>query len=141
MQGTDLSALYIVNNNLAPVMSYSYGQCELFLGTSGNTFYKTLWQQAAAQGITVLLASGDSGAAGCDNAGIPAAADGIAVNGLASTPYNIAVGGTDFYMPNGGTAFWTSTNDPATQASATGNIPDTPCNQSSTNPALSTSPT
>jgi hypothetical protein len=137
MQGTDLSALYIVNNNLAPVMSYSYGQCELFLGTSGNTFYKTLWQQAAAQGITVLLASGDSGAAGCDNAGVPAAADGIAVNGLASTPYNIAVGGTDFYMPNGGTAFWNSANDP-TQASAKGYIPETPWNQSCTNSVFST---
>jgi hypothetical protein len=141
MQGTDLSALYIVNNNLAPVMSYSYGQCELFLGTSGNTFYKTLWQQAAAQGITVLLASGDSGAAGCDNAGIPAAADGIAVNGLASTPYNIAVGGTDFYMPNGGTAFWNSTNDPTTQASAKGYIPETPWNQTCTNSVFSTSHT
>jgi Pro-kumamolisin, activation domain/Bacterial Ig-like domain (group 3) len=139
MQGTDLSALYIVNNNLAPVMSYSYGQCELFLGTSGNTFYKTLWQQAAAQGITVLLASGDSGAAGCDNAGVPAAADGIAVNGLASTPYNIAVGGTDFYMPNGGTAFWSPTNDPTTQASARGYIPETPWNESCTNSVFSTS--
>jgi hypothetical protein len=139
MQGTDLSALYIVNNNLAPVMSYSYGQCELFLGTSGNTFYKTLWQQAAAQGITVLLASGDSGAAGCDNAGVPAAADGLAVNGLASTPYNIAVGGTDFYMPNGGAAFWSSTNDATTQASARGYIPETPWNQSCTNSVFNTS--
>jgi subtilase family serine protease len=141
MQGTDLSALYIVNNNLAPVMSYSYGQCELFLGTSGNTFYKTLWQQAAAQGITVLLASGDSGAAGCDNAGVPAAANGTAVNGLASTPYNIAVGGTDFYMPNGGTAFWNTANDATTQASVKGYIPETPWNQSCTNPVFNTSHT
>jgi hypothetical protein len=139
MQGTDLSALYIINNNLAPVMSYSYGQCELFLGTSGNTFYKTLWQQAAAQGITVLLASGDSGAGGCDNAGVSAASDGLAVNGLASTPYNIAVGGTDFYMPNGGTAFWNSANDATTHASAKGYIPETPWNQSCTNSVLSTS--
>src|SRR5882757_262508 len=139
MQGTDLSALYIVNNNLAPVMSYSYGQCELFLGTAGNTFYKTLWQQAAAQGITVLLASGDSGAAGCDIAGVKAASDGIAVNGLASTPYNIAVGGTDFYMPNGGTAFWNATNDATTQASAKGYIPETPWNQSCTNSVFNTS--
>jgi hypothetical protein len=122
-------------------MSYSYGQCELFLGTSGNTFYKTLWQQAAAQGITVLLASGDSGAAGCDNAGVTAAADGIAVNGLASTPYNIAVGGTDFYMPYGGTAFWNAANDPTTQASAKGYIPETPWNQSCTNSVFNTSHT
>jgi subtilase family serine protease len=140
-QGTDLSAIYIVDNNLAPVMSYSYGQCELFLGTSGNAFYKTLWQQAAAQGITVLLAAGDSGSAGCDTAGVQGASDGTAVNGLSSTPYNIAVGGTDFYMPNGGTAFWNSTNNATTQASAKGYIPEVPWNESCTNSVFGTTGT
>jgi hypothetical protein len=140
-QGTDLSAIYIVNNNLAPVMSYSYGQCELFLGAAGNAFYKTLWQQAAAQGITVLNATGDSGAAACDTAGVQGAGEGIAVNGLASTPYNIAVGGTDFYMPNGGTAFWNTANDPATHVSAKGYIPETPWNDSCTNSVFATSRT
>jgi hypothetical protein len=137
-QGTDLSAIYIVNNNLAPIMSYSYGQCELFLGTSGNAFYKTLWQQAAAQGITVLLASGDSGSAGCDLAAVQGANYGIAVNGLASTPYNISVGGTDFYMPNGGTAYWSPNNNPTTQASAKGYVPEVPWNESCTNSVFGT---
>ena len=50
--GIDLSALYIIDNNLAPVMSESYGGCEAGLGTGGNQFYNTLWEQAAAQGIT-----------------------------------------------------------------------------------------
>ena len=117
-QGTDLSAIYIVNNNLAPVMSFSYGQCELFLGTSGNAFFNNLWQQAAAQGITVLVASGDSGAAGCDAGNANYAGSGLAVNGLGSTPYNISVGGTDFYMPNDGTMYWNLANDQTTQASA-----------------------
>jgi hypothetical protein len=137
-QGTDLSAIYIVDNNLAPVMSYSYGQCELFLGTSGNAFYKSLWQQAAAQGITVLVASGDSGSAGCDAAGYQGASDGLAVNGLASTPYNISVGGTDFYMPNGGTAFWNAANSATTEASAKGYIPEIPWNQSCANSVFGT---
>ncbi len=132
-QGTDLSAIYIVDNNLAPVMSYSYGQCELFLGTSGNAFYKALWQQAAAQGITVLVASGDSGSAGCDGAGDQGATNGLAVNGLGSTPYNISVGGTDFYMPNGGTAFFNATNSSTTEASAKGYIPEAPWNETCTN--------
>ena len=66
--GIDLSALYIVDNNLAPVLSESYGACEQALGIGGNAFYSTLWEQAAAQGITVLLGSGDSGSAGCDTA-------------------------------------------------------------------------
>jgi subtilase family serine protease len=140
-QGTDLSAIYIVDNNLAPVMSYSYGQCELFLGTSGNAFYKALWQQAAAQGITVLVPSGDSGAAGCDNAGVQGASGGTAINGLASTPYNVSVGGTDFYMPNGGTAYWSPTNNATTEASAKGYIPETPWNESCSNSVFSTSHT
>ncbi len=139
MQGTDLSAIYIINNNFASVMSYSYGQCELFLGTSGNSFYKTLWQQAAAQGITVLLASGDSGSAGCDAAGVVGASGGTAVNGLGSTPYNISVGGTDFYMPQGGAAFLSTTNNTTTQASAKGYIPEAPWNESCTNSVFNTS--
>ena len=65
--GTDLSAVYIVDQNLAPIMSESYGQCELALGTTGNQFYSSLWQQASAQGITVFISAGDAGSAGCDN--------------------------------------------------------------------------
>ena len=53
--GVDLSALYIVDNNLAPVMSESYGACELDMGTAGNQFYNQLWQQAAAQGTPRAL--------------------------------------------------------------------------------------
>jgi len=65
--GVDLSALYIIDNNLAPVMSESYGECEPFILTAGNAFYNALWQQAAAEGITVVVAAGDSGSAGCDS--------------------------------------------------------------------------
>jgi subtilase family serine protease len=56
----DLSALYIVDNNLAPVMSESYGTFELGLGTAGNQFHYVLWEQAAAQGISVFVSSGDN---------------------------------------------------------------------------------
>src|SRR5258708_25405087 len=49
--GIDLSAVFIVENNLAAVMSESYGYFELDLGTSGNPFYNALWQQAAGEGI------------------------------------------------------------------------------------------
>jgi subtilase family serine protease len=52
--GADLSAEYIVNHNLAPILSGSYSFCELTLGTAGNQFHNMLWQQAAAQGITVF---------------------------------------------------------------------------------------
>jgi hypothetical protein len=130
--GVDLSALYIVDNNLAPVMSESYGECERVLGNAGNAFYNSLWQQAAAQGITVMVSAGDGGSAGCDNFDTElVASDGVAVSGFASTPYNVAVGGTDFDQtattaPN----YWNSTNTTKTEASAKAYIPETVWNAS-----------
>lgn len=140
-EGVDLSAEYIINNNLAPVMSESYGECELGLGTAGNAFFNSLWQQAAAQGISVFVSSGDSGSAGCDNPdGTTAAQFGVAVNGISSTPYNTAVGGTDFLgsLVAPGT-YWSSTDDPTTHASALGYIPESPWNSTCANPLLQTS--
>jgi len=137
--GVDLSALYIVDNNLADVMSTSYGECELFLGAAGNQFYSNLWQQAAAQGITAFVSSGDSGSAGCDvfQGLYPQPAQyGLQVNGLASTPYNVAVGGTDFSQLFNLDTYWNPTNDPVTQASAKGYIPETTWNQSCSNAIL-----
>jgi hypothetical protein len=44
-------------------------------------------------------------------------------------------------MPNGGTAFWNTTNDPITHVSAKGYIPETPWNESCTNSVFNTSRT
>jgi len=124
--GIDLSALYIVEHNLAGVMSESYGECEQALGTAGNAFYNSLWEQAAAQGITVVISSGDGGSAGCDNFGTQQTAkQGLAVTGFASTPFNVSVGGTDFDQVNNWAAYWNSTND-ATGTSAKSYIPEIP---------------
>jgi len=97
-EGADLAVLYAIENNLAPVVSESFGNCELFLGTAGNSFENVIRQQASAQGITVVTASGDQGSATCDGGGMPPAPAifGLAVSGLASSPYGVAVGGTDF---------------------------------------------
>lgn len=130
--GVDLSAEYIVDNNVASIMSESYGACELDLGSAGNQFYNNLWQQAAAEGISVFVATGDSGSAVCDrNSAV--AADGLSVNGISSTPYNVAVGGTDFNDLQNPSAYWNSTNDPVTQASAKSYIPEAAWNDSCTN--------
>jgi len=133
--GIDLSALYIIDNNIAPVMSESYGACEASLGTSGNKFYKDLWQQAAAQGITVIISAGDNGPAACDTAsGQTSATHGLAVSGLASTPYNVALGGTDFYYTsaNPATNYWNAanSNNNGTGQSAKSYIPETTWNDS-----------
>jgi hypothetical protein len=124
--GVDLSAQYIVNNNLAAVMSTSFGSCESDMGTAENTFYHNLWQQAAAQGMTSFVSSGDAGAAGC-NLGNDAIGSGLGVNGLASTPYNVAVGGTQFNEGSG--SYWNATNGIA-YGSAVSYIPETVWNES-----------
>jgi hypothetical protein len=153
------SESYIVNNvdtSGSPVygvhvMNVSYGECELANGTAGNMEYYYLWQQAAAEGLAVFVAAGDSGSASCDD-GSYVAESGLTVSGLASTPYNTAVGGTDFNWCNPATSagfgspaecqaapFWNTANS-STQASVNasgpqhGYIPETPWNESCSNP-------
>jgi subtilase family serine protease len=125
--GIDLSAQYIVENNLAPVMSVSFGDCEAQMGTTENAFYNNLWMQAATQGISVFVASGDSGAAGCSSADATTGS-GLGVNGLASTPYNVAVGGTEFNEGSG--SYWNSSNGSG-DTSAKSYIPEVTWNESS----------
>lgn len=134
--GVDLSAEYAVDNNIAPIMSESFGSCELDMGTAGNQFYKNLWEQAAAQGISVFVSTGDQGSAGCDffqgNTPQPAK-EGLQVSGIASTPYDVGVGGTDFNDFFSELTYWNTTNNPTTQQSAKGYIPETTWNDSCTN--------
>ena len=128
--GIDLSALYIIENNLAGVLSESYGACETALGTGGNAFYNALWEQAAAQGITAVLSAGDAGSAGCDDFNsATVATQGLAVSGIASTPYNVALGGTDFDDVNTWSNYWSASNS-ASGTSALKYIPEIPWNVS-----------
>jgi subtilase family serine protease len=147
--GGDISAQYIIDNNLAKIIGYSYGECELDLGTAGNAFYggsPTVkdsvgeWKQAAAQGITVIVSTGDSGSTGCDSDQETTGAEfGLAVNGVASTPYNVAVGGTDFNDATNPTTYWNSSNPSATtEASVKGYIPEVTYNDTCTNSIIET---
>jgi hypothetical protein len=137
--GNDLSAAYIVDNNLGAILVDSYSSCEQALGRRENSFYNMLWQQAAAQGITVVTATGDSGSSGCDAAHVAAAAQGDAVNGIASTGFDVAVGGTDFYAPQGLGAYFSPTNS-SLFGSVSGYIPEIPWNDTCTNPAILAKP-
>ncbi|MGD0548897.1 MAG: protease pro-enzyme activation domain-containing protein, partial [Terracidiphilus sp.] len=136
-QSTDplyLSESYIINNNVAKIMSVSYGECELWMGTAGNQEYLNLWQQAYSQGIAVFVSSGDSAAAVCDDGIFNPSTDyaaeyGLSVSGMTSTPYNVSVGGTDF---NSGSSNWSATNS-SNLSNATGYIPEVPWNDTMTN--------
>ncbi len=119
--GLVLGALRAIEDNQAEVISISYGECEQLLEPQGNAMWSGFWEQAAAQGQTVLVSSGDSGPTTCPGVGVVINGQvtflGLNVNGLASTPWNVAVGGTDFYYTDYGTggasadSMWNATND------------------------------
>jgi subtilase family serine protease len=113
-----------------PIISISYIECEAALGAAGNATFKNAYEQAAAEGISVFVASGDEGAASCD-VNAESAQFGISVNGFGSTPYNVAVGGTDFGDSFAGTngQYWNSTNN-SIHGSAKSYIPEIPWNDS-----------
>jgi len=140
------SESFIINNKTASIMNVSYGYCELYQGTSGNVEYFNLWQTAYAEGIAVFVSSGDAGAATCDQGGDSSygnpysAQSGLSVNGLASTPYNTAVGGTDFNWCSLTSTtectpapYWNS-NNAANGSSAKGYVPEVPWNDTCANP-------
>lgn len=134
VSGVDASAAFAVDNNVAAIISESYGACESGLGNAGNLFYRLLWQQASAQGITVVVSAGDNGSAGCDdpNSETAVPADGTShlnVSGIASTPFNISMGGTDFNQFGQETTYWNSANGSG-QVSAKGYIPEMVWNDS-----------
>ena len=116
------SAQYAVDQNLAPVITFSYGICEQF--TTQNL--RGVAQQAAAQGITWLISSGDSLAATCDNLSpIPLATRGATTSYPSTIPEVTSVGGTEFNEGAGN--YWNPTND-SNLASALSWIPEKPWN-------------
>jgi subtilase family serine protease len=113
-----------------PIVSISYGFCEAITGVTMNAAFHAAAQQAVAEGISLFVAAGDGGAAGCDRDS-SAATHGIGVSSLASTPYNVAVGGTDFADTSQGTnnTYWGPTNG-KTYGSALSYVPEVPWNNS-----------
>jgi len=101
---------YAVGENLAPVLSISYGSCEEDADADTIASLVSLTQQANAQGITIVAPSGDSGAAACDqDDGTDASIQGLTVELPASIPYVTGVGGTEFVEGNG--SYWNSINN------------------------------
>jgi subtilase family serine protease len=137
------SESYIISNKAtlnASIMNVSYGECELFMGTAGNAEYNTLWQTAAGEGIAVFVSSGDEGSASCDaglDTSTPYAAEyGLSVSGMASTPYNTAVGGTDLNWGSTASPYWGTSNSAANGSNALGYMPEVPWNDTCTNPIV-----
>lgn len=137
--GIYIAPLNLVNESVPPpIISISYGGCEAENGAAANLAIRAEYQQGVAEGVSIFVAAGDEGAASCD-AGLISATHGIGVSANASTPYNVAVGGTDFSDVFSGTtnAYWSKTNG-LTYGSALSYIPEIPWNDSCAGSLVST---
>lgn len=136
-QTTD--AIYLATQNLVngtnppAVISVSYGICEADDGAAENASFSKLYQQAAAEGISVFVATGDTGASDCAQTQ-KGTATGIGVNGWAASIYNVAVGGTDFRDTYDGknAAYW-KPNNGAPWITAKSYVPEIPWNDTCAN--------
>jgi hypothetical protein len=145
-----LIALQGLVNGAAPypgVVSVSYGVAESVNGNGGNQAFYNTYQAAAAEGTTVFGSSGDGGPSALESGFQPAddkygVLASLSITGWAETPYNVAIGGTDFEdvydakLVNtlGGqsstvpvSTYWNATNSP-TYKSAKSYIPEIPWN-------------
>ena len=127
--GIDLSETYIVENNYSDIMTESFSSCELYASDTQLAFSYGMAEQAAAQGISYFVSTGDDGAEGCDDPSTAPATNPVSVSFLASTPFNVAVGGTEFNENGDVSKYWGS--EPPVQESAISYIPEDVWNESS----------
>ena len=125
--GIDYGAQYLVQTSPVPAqaMNISFGSCESAAGSSGVTFWDTLFQQAAGEGISVFVSSGDSGASGCDQAFVtpPATPAANSINYICASSYATCVGGTEFNDTANPSLYWMSNNG-SNLVSALSHIPE-----------------
>jgi hypothetical protein len=127
--GLDLTEVFIIDANLAPVMTESFGLCEQQAGNAQAVSEASLAEQAAAQGITFIASTGDAGAEGCDDPNAEIVATGpLGVQVPAALPFTVALGGNMFTQND--SAFWAANEDPATKESALKYIPEDVWNES-----------
>ncbi|MGH9772592.1 MAG: S53 family peptidase, partial [Candidatus Acidiferrales bacterium] len=137
------SADYAIQNDVGDVLLFSYGLCESDLGSADANSINSEFEQATAQGMTVVASSGDTGPAGCDQdeTNPPhVASHGLAVLFPASSPYVTSVGGTEFSEASG--TYWQRFSTPSVTditSSALSYIPETAWNDTGSGGFLSAS--
>jgi hypothetical protein len=123
------SLTHAIEDNLAPIVTLSYGTCEANFGASNLVSFESLFQQANAQGQTILTAAGDSGATDCDYR-VASATKGLAVDYPSSSAYVTGLGGTMF---NEGSGNYFNATQGAYSGSAISYIPEVVWNESGAN--------
>ena len=131
--GITADAQYLIQTSPVPaqVISFSYSGCESGWGSSGVAFWDTLFQQAAGEGISVFVVSGDEGASGCDAIFSPPPSNPApnSINHLCSSSYVTCVGGTEFNDAGNYSLYWNSSNT-GSLGSALSYIPEGAFNES-----------
>jgi subtilase family serine protease len=141
---------YAIDEKIAPIISTSYGECEAYLtgstlgsGASLEPALESSFQQAAAQGQTILAASGDNGSTDCfigSGSGNPSLSEqeALAVDYPASSPYVTGVGGTEVSQANAaylkaGDGYWEAEGSSDEISSALQYIPEAAWNEDTAN--------
>jgi len=125
--GIAIAAPYVVETTPVPaqIMSLSFGLCENEAGPQGVAFWDNVFSQAAAEGISVFVSSGDSGAAGCETAFQPPLGSQIlSTNAFCSSSYATCVGGTEFADFANPSQYWSPNFNPINLGSALSYIPE-----------------
>ena len=109
--GIELAAEYNVDTLHDPIMTISFGNCEINAGATGVNYWDNLFSIAAGAGISVFVSSDDSGAAGCDTGNAtPPATQALSINYICSSSYATCVGGTEFNDAANPSNYWSTTN-------------------------------
>ncbi|MDQ2926257.1 MAG: protease pro-enzyme activation domain-containing protein, partial [Acidobacteriota bacterium] len=130
----NVSLTQAIDNNVAPILSLSYGACETTVGLNTLNMFNGMLEQANAQGQTLVAAAGDSGVTNCELPKAAVATHGLGISFPALLPTATAIGGTMFNEGPG--TFWSATNG-ANMGSALSYIPEAVWNEDATNGNLS----
>jgi subtilase family serine protease len=122
--GVIIALLYAIDTKEDPILSDSFASCESAVGSAAVNAWDQLAQQAAAEGISFFVGSGDAGAAGCDQAfAAPPATQTASPNFACTSAYVTCVGGTEFNDAGNPGQYWSGGSSPST-SSAFGYIPE-----------------
>lgn len=133
---------YAITENIAPVVSISYGGCEALASASLLNSYNAIYMQAAAQGQSIIASTGDTGSESCY--GSPnqtnAVQEQLSASFPASSPYVTAVGGTqmvDGASVAGASTYWASASGTDVTSSLLSYVPEVAWNEDAITKSLS----
>lgn len=130
---------YAIQERVSPVISISYSTCETLLSMTALNQANAVFAQAAAQGQSLIAASGDSGSTACapvtTSSGLTTTQiQASAINFPADSPYVTAIGGTQMAAASfaaGNTTYWASATGVDAEFSLLSYVPEVAWNEGS----------